>query len=522
MSSSPQGQPTQSTGGSYNPAGVRVRVKIGGQRALPGPGSDVIRGPGGGGGGGGIGAGIGGGGIPRLPLIGAAPYSHIGSVAKPVGPQEIAQALREAGVWDILSQLNDEQKRLVIKMNLMERRVRREGIQAGEKEQAKQFGYTPPDVKGLGTKYEMAEGVTHEEFLRDDALARQETERVRALRFHTEDVAVHAAFNTRNRAHAREQNRIFNDARRALAEEFKSRVATEASARKDAVATRQKAHVQEQTRIYREARKAEADEFKGRLKTEAAASKQAEATRQRLHVREQKRINDEGRKALEKEFKARLTLEGKAMTRAERDWHNVAVRHEAERRAAEDAAEEELWTMVLQARMMNDIENVGYLQEFADVRLRGERKLRAVRTLSQRHSAYGAFFVASAQINPVQTIQRIILNSLIRSGPVGAAIGTTAAIGLSVEPVIKQTIKTLGQKGLPLNQDYHHFFADQTVGFFTLEEQKRRDLGLAGVIANPDFGYEPIEGTSMYNSQQIANVVRLHKLGDQEKARRLA
>ena len=524
------GQPTRSTGGAYNPASVRIRIRVAGAGAppgLPGPGvggaggGDVIVGPGGGGGGGGIGGGIGGGGMPRLPLIGAAPYSRIGHVAKPSGPIEIAQAIREAGVWDILSQLNEDQKRIVIKMNLMERRIRREGIQAGERAEAKPYMYKRPDTRGLGEMYEKAEGITHQEFLKDDALARQETERTRALRFRTEDSATRRAHATFQREHARQQSRTLVEGRRARTAEFKERLATEASASNRADMTFQRAHAQEAARILREGRKAQEAEFKDRMKTEASASKQAYTTFQREHAKENERVLKEGRKALEREFKGRLAMEGRVLSRAERDRHKVSILWEAERRAEEEAADKELFMLAVQARHINAIENVGFLQEFADVRLKSERRLRAVRTLSQRHSAYGAFFVASAQLNPTQTISRVLLNSLIRSGPVGAAIGTTAAIGLSIEPVIHQTLQTFGKKGLPLNQDYRHFFSEQTVGFFSLEEQKRHDLGLAGRIADPNMGYEPVSGTAVYNSQQVANVVRLTKLADQEKARRL-
>ena len=103
------GQPTRSTGGNYNPAGVRVRIKIESPGALPGPGGDVVmQGPGSGGTGSGFGFGaVGGGGIPRLPTIGAAPFSRVGG-GRAIGPEEIAQALRESGVWNILSQLTEE------------------------------------------------------------------------------------------------------------------------------------------------------------------------------------------------------------------------------------------------------------------------------------------------------------------------------------------------------------------------------------------------------------------------------
>ena len=86
--------------------------------------------------------------------------------------------------------------------------------------------------------------------------------------------------------------------------------------------------------------------------------------------------------------------------------------------------------------------------------------------------------------------------------------------------VLQQSIKNFAEKGLPLNIDFHRSIATEVVGLFTLEEQKRRDLGLAGVIADPVDGYRPVDGTEIYNTREVADSVRLTKLTQEEKARR--
>ena len=135
---------------------------------------------------------------------------------------------------------------------------------------------------------------------------------------------------------------------------------------------------------------------------------------------------------------------------------------------------------------------------------------------------YGLWFLETAQHNPAATIGKFMLNSLRAiAPPYGAALATFVAVLISSLYVVPQTIKNLSKKGLPFNIDYHRNIAGETVGFFTLEEQKRRDLGLAGTIVDPTTGYKPVDGTEVYNTRQVADTVRLTKLTQEEKARRL-
>ena len=85
--------------------------------------------------------------------------------------------------------------------------------------------------------------------------------------------------------------------------------------------------------------------------------------------------------------------------------------------------------------------------------------------------------------------------------------------------VAQATIKNMSQKGLPLNQDWHRSISDETVVLMTLENQKRRDMGLDGYIATADSGYVPIGDTSVYNSLYARDEIRYNMLTQEEKVR---
>ena len=149
-----------------------------------------------------------------------------------------------------------------------------------------------------------------------------------------------------------------------------------------------------------------------------------------------------------------------------------------------------------------------------------ESHIRPFRTATQRLNVFGLWFLGSAQLNPSYTVAKLFLNSLHRlGGPAGAALTTAITAIASAGPVIEQTIKTLGQKGGPLNQDWRRSIETETTGMFTLEEQKRRDLGLDGYIVSSDIGFQPISDTSVYNSQLARDEIRLNKLTQEEKVR---
>ena len=151
-----------------------------------------------------------------------------------------------------------------------------------------------------------------------------------------------------------------------------------------------------------------------------------------------------------------------------------------------------------------------------------EAKAKALRTKTQRLQTYGLWFIETAQHNPAYTAGKFMLNTMrLLMPPYGAVFAGLIATIVSTSVVIPQTIRNMAKKGRPWNIDWHRAVSDEVVGMFSLEEQKRRDLGLHGVIADPTSGYQPVEGTEIYNNQTIADTVRLNKLTQEEKAGRL-
>ena len=147
--------------------------------------------------------------------------------------------------------------------------------------------------------------------------------------------------------------------------------------------------------------------------------------------------------------------------------------------------------------------------------------LRKIRTKTQRLNVYGVWFLETVQQNPAHSIAKFVLNSVRGLGPWGMAFSAAIATAVSAVFVVQQTLKNFSTKGLPANIDYHRSVVQETVGLFTFEEQKRRDLGLAGVIVDPVYGYKPVDGTEVYNTREVADSIRLTKLTQEEKARRL-
>ena len=139
------------------------------------------------------------------------------------------------------------------------------------------------------------------------------------------------------------------------------------------------------------------------------------------------------------------------------------------------------------------------------------------RTLSQRLKTRGVYHFAAAALNPERTVGKVALNLLSLAGPKGALLASAITIILSSPEVIKAFIKVFGRKGGPLNRDWRRLIENETTGFLSLEEQKRRDLGLDGFIVSPDVGYKPVDETSVYNSQLLRDEVRLNKLSQGEK-----
>lgn len=171
---------------------------------------------------------------------------------------------------------------------------------------------------------------------------------------------------------------------------------------------------------------------------------------------------------------------------------------------------------------LHEVPNEGLFHKWARWNQNAEAKIRKVRTKTQRLQTYGLWFVETAQHNPAYTAGKFMLNTMrLMAPPYGAVFAGLIASIVSSAYVVPQTIRNMSKKGRPWNIDWHRAVSDEVVGLFSLEEQKRRDLGLHGVIADPTSGYQPVEGTDIYNNQTIADTVRLNKLTQEQKVGRL-
>ena len=159
----------------------------------------------------------------------------------------------------------------------------------------------------------------------------------------------------------------------------------------------------------------------------------------------------------------------------------------------------------------------GFLDRFSGAQNRFESMTKKVRTKAQRLNTYGLFFLETAQVNPIYTAGKFILNSISGMGPHGKAIAFAIAAIASSVMVAQATIRNMAQKGLPLNQDFHRVINDEFGGTLTLDEQYRRDKGLDGYIASSTSGFQPIDGTSVFNSFLERDSIRIHKLTQEEK-----
>ena len=139
------------------------------------------------------------------------------------------------------------------------------------------------------------------------------------------------------------------------------------------------------------------------------------------------------------------------------------------------------------------------------------------RTFSQRLKTRGYWFLAAAAENPERTFGKVLLNVLSRAGPQGFMLAGAITTLISSPEVVKAIVKVLGMKGGPLNMDWRRLIEDEVTGILSLEQQKRRDLGLDGFMVSPDVGFKPVDESSVYNSVLLRDEIRLNKLSAGEK-----
>ena len=131
-----------------------------------------------------------------------------------------------------------------------------------------------------------------------------------------------------------------------------------------------------------------------------------------------------------------------------------------------------------------------------------------------------ADFVKGSQIltNPQGFVGKELLKNMkgvgAVAGPIGAAI---TAIIVSVE-VMEQVIKLLSQKGLPLNRDWQRSIEEEVNGLFSIEDKKKRLLGIDSFIVTQTNTFEPESGSTTHNSLENRDEIIISKIGLAEKA----
>ena len=125
---------------------------------------------------------------------------------------------------------------------------------------------------------------------------------------------------------------------------------------------------------------------------------------------------------------------------------------------------------------------------------------------------------AQAIQNPEGMVGDTMLKMLGGSGPYGPAI--IAAIGAIVTSaeVAKQLIRTLSEKGLPLNRDWERIIEDEMNSLFSIEEKKKRLLGLDGFVVTQTDRFQPDSGSTTYNSLENRDEVTISKISAGEKS----
>ena len=112
----------------------------------------------------------------------------------------------------------------------------------------------------------------------------------------------------------------------------------------------------------------------------------------------------------------------------------------------------------------------------------------------------------------------IVMRMLSGAGPFGIAAVAAITAAVSVPEIAKQIIKLLGVKGAPLNRDFTILVDDLVQTFFDAEERRRRLLGIDAFIASQVTGFQPADGSPVYNSLESRDEVIISKIGDADRA----
>ena len=144
-------------------------------------------------------------------------------------------------------------------------------------------------------------------------------------------------------------------------------------------------------------------------------------------------------------------------------------------------------------------------------------RVTAVENVISKH--VGALVQGSQVLaNPTGFIGSTVLQMLGKAGPYGAAVVAAISAIIVTPEIVKQIVALLAQKGGPLNRDWRRSIETEVNSLFSVEEKKRRLLGIDGFIVSQTGHYEPQSGSTSYNSKENVNELRIHHAGQSEKA----
>ena len=120
--------------------------------------------------------------------------------------------------------------------------------------------------------------------------------------------------------------------------------------------------------------------------------------------------------------------------------------------------------------------------------------------------------------NPQGFIGNSFVRMLSGAGPHGALVVAAITAPFLIQKVSEEVIKTLAQKGLPLNRDWRREIEEEVNGLFSIEDKKKRLLGIDSYIVTQTDRYQPDSGSQTVNSYENRDEVIISKLGNYEKA----
>ena len=147
-----------------------------------------------------------------------------------------------------------------------------------------------------------------------------------------------------------------------------------------------------------------------------------------------------------------------------------------------------------------------------------KQEMGKLRTTVQKFDPAQVGQAASIATNPAGFVENQVISILGKAGPHGAIAAAVIGMIISSPEVAKQMLQFLSQKNLFLNKDWSRDIETEVLGFFTLEEKKRRLLGHDAYIGTQTAGYQPDTGSPVYNSYENRDEIVATKLGQYDKA----